>query len=1295
MAKPLFHYRILYIFRQNMSLAAVCDRIRSSSLWIYRLLTWSILAIGLTFAATVLTLRYWILPDIAAYRNDIAQTLSRAAQQHITIGDIRANWDGLRPQLALTQVVVHDAAGRPALELPRVDATLSWRSAVRLQVNFHALDIYKPVLTVRRDAGGNIAVAGIAMNTDETGGGGFSQWLLNQRDIEIHDAKLIWNDEMRAAPTLELEQLHVRMVNKGARHQLGLRAVPPAALASPLDLRADLRGEDFQSLAALLTGQLYLQVDHVDIAAWRQWVDFPVRFPRGTGALRAWFTFEQNELHAITADVQLRDVRTRLAAQLPELDMLQLGGRFAWRRIPGGFELTTRKLAFITGDQLALPPVDLTLRLSGSGGDDYTSGEFTANALELAPLVQLADRLPLDDALRKSLVSYAPGGGVYDLALRWTGAWPRPSSYGLRGRFYELSLARHDGFPGFSGFSGNIDGTEKGGTLHVVTQKATLDMPDLFRERLRFDTLTGQLAWSHGAQDLVELRFSNFAYANADLAGTLFGSYRTATDGPGAADLTGHLTRGEAQRVTAYLPMTVARGSRPWLEKAFPAGSSNDVKFRVKGDLKDFPFVDERKGIFEVAAKVSGGTVHYGDSWPRISGIEGDFLFRGKRLEFNARKASIGNVQLGKVRAQIPDLINGNQMLLIGGEAEGETADFLKFIVQSPVSAMINGFTKDVRAQGSGRLGLKLTLLLQDINKSKINGNYQFTNNQLVPEPGFPPLEQVNGRLEFTETSVRVPNATAVFLGGPLSVTAGSQRDAAVSIELQGRINADAARRAGGVEWVRHMRGTTDWRGTLTMRQQRFDLVVNSTLQGLAVNLPAPFMKTAGEVLPLRFERRFTGEQQERIAVTAGGLVSAILHRRAGAQGGSVIERGAIRLGKGAVAEPERAGLTVTGDIRSLDLDAWLGMLGGDKGVASAGVSVFDLNIGELEMFDRRFAGVAIKGGQQAGALQAEVRGRDIDGAVNWRAQGKGRLMARLRRLSLPEKDVRDPPAPQPASASSPELPALDVVIEEFSLVDRVLGKLELQATPEQRDWRIERLRLTTGEGVLNVEGLWQSWLTQPRTQVNVRLDVSDIGKFLTRFGYAEGVRRGTAKVEGMLSWAGSPQRIDYPTLSGNFVLDAAKGQFVKLEPGIGKLLGILSLQSLPRRISLDFRDIFSEGLAFDEIVGAVTVAKGVASSDNLRIIGPAARINMSGQADLARETQNLRVKVTPQFSDSVAVAGALIGGPVAGVAAFIAQKLLKDPLGQIAAYEYDITGTWVDPVVTKIERSQQNQETQ
>jgi len=230
-------------------------------------------------------------------------------------------------------------------------------------------------------------------------------------------------------------------------------------------------------------------------------------------------------------------------------------------------------------------------------------------------------------------------------------------------------------------------------------------------------------------------------------------------------------------------------------------------------------------------------------------------------------------------------------------------------------------------------------------------------------------------------------------------------------------------------------------------------------------------------------------------------------------------------------------------------------------------------------------------------------------------------------------------------------------------------------------------LRIVNPEGTFSLDGVWQFGLTQPRTQVNLRLESSDVGKLLTRLGYPEGVRRGTSKLEGALSWNGAPYDFDYPSLTGNLVLEAAKGQFVKLDPGMGKLLGILSLQALPRRVALDFRDVFSDGFSFDEIVGAVKINSGVANTENFRIQGPPARITMSGDVDLAKETQKLRVRVLPHVSDSVSIAGALVGGPIAGVAAFLAQKMLKDPLDQAISYEYNVAGTWSDPIVTRVER--------
>jgi uncharacterized protein (TIGR02099 family) len=864
--------------------------------------------------------------------------------------------------------------------------------------------------------------------------------------------------------------------------------------------------------------------------------------------------------------------------------------------------------------------------------------------------------------------------------------WPQPESYSARGRFENLALNRRGNVPGFWGLTGNIDGSEKGGTLHVMAERAGLDMPRVFASALPLDTFTAQVAWTRTAGRL-QLRFNNVSFANADAAGTLFGSYRDAPDSAGEIDFTGNLTRAEARSVSRYIPITVLRNARPWLERAFVAGHSNDVRFRVKGRIEDFPYVQEKTGLFHVAAKVTDGTLEYAEKWPRIENIAGDLQFRGSRMDFVARQGTIFGVKLSKVHGDIPDMKARPEMLTVSGEAEGTSSEFLAFVAKSPVAEMIDHFTDGMQAQGTARLALKLVLPLGELAAGKVNGSVQLINNHVTFERDLPPLEQANGRVEFTESSVRASAVTGVFLGGPVTISGATQRDSTMRATLQGRINADNVRKAGAFPWMQHLRGSTDWRGVLTMRRKVPELVIESNLQGIASTLPAPFRKTAAEAVPLRIERRFTGTQQDRISFAYGDIVRAELARRSDGRQ-SVIERGVVRLGGGPLGELDRPGVWVRGALKELDFDDWLALGRGGDADGLQGIAGADVKLGQVDFFGRRFSDLALTLSSQGAGTQLAFAGKEIEGGATWRGEGKGRLTARLKKLALPDADASpDAGAAKPAAGKPLELPALDVIVEQFQHGQKQLGRLELNAVHQERDWRIEKLRLSNPDSTVTAEGTWRAWQTQPRTQLNVRMDVTDIGRTLVRWGYPPGIRRGTAKLEGHLGWAGSPQNFDYPSLSGQLVLEAANGQFVKLDPGIAKLLGILSLQALPRRMTLDFRDVFSEGLSFDTIIGALKIDRGVATTDNLRIQGPSTRVVMAGAVDLARETQKLRVRVTPHLSDSVSIAGALIGGPVAGVAAFLAQKILKDPLEQLVSFEYTITGSWSDPQVAKVER--------
>jgi len=264
------------------------------------------------------------------------------------------------------------------------------------------------------------------------------------------------------------------------------------------------------------------------------------------------------------------------------------------------------------------------------------------------------------------------------------------------------------------------------------------------------------------------------------------------------------------------------------------------------------------------------------------------------------------------------------------------------------------------------------------------------------------------------------------------------------------------------------------------------------------------------------------------------------------------------------------------------------------------------------------------------------------------------------------------------------DMPVLDLTVDNFRMEGQELGRLEAIARGSPTGLVIESLQLSHADSLLKMNGVWRKY-GKGDTRANLQLDVFDAGRMLSRFGFRDTVRRGEATFKGDVTWEGSPADFSFRSLAGTIDFSAGDGQFLKVEPGGAKLLGVLSLQSLPRRLSFDFRDIFSDGFAFDEISATMRIAQGVVYSDNFQMRGPAAKVNMSGLANLDAESVQLRVKVFPKLSEGVAVAGALLAGPLAGVGAFAAQKILRDPIEEASSREYMVIGPWREPDVQRM----------
>ena len=1268
-------------------------------------LAWTGLLLHFAFGSVVLALRYVVLPQIETYRPDIERALTAALHLPVSIRSIDAGWQGLRPSLTLNGLEVRDKANRPALVLDHVEADIGWSSLVFLEPRLHRLEIASPQVDIRRDAKGRLHVAGLEVNA-QASDDDFADWLLAQNRVVVRDAVVTWNDELRGAPPLTLTRLNFDLRNSGSRHRFGLTADPPRQMAARVDIRGDFKGRDLDVLESW-KGEIYAELDYADLAVWRTWVDYPFELPQGSGGLRLWLGFAAKKLTTLSADVRLANVQLRLAKDLPLLDIVGIEGRIGGKRLIEGYEAEARHLTLLTRTGTRIEPTDFRLRYEAPAANRQGRGEFSANGLDLAVLTELASFLPLEAGVRQQLAASAPRGRLFDLAAGWSGNPGALQSWKVKGRFERLGLAAQGGLPGFAGVSGSIAGDEKGGTLDLKSQQLVVELPSVFAEpRLEIASLSARTTWQAvDGRIVVDVKKAEFQ--NSDAAGEISGTYRTpgasaaagavaTTSGPGEIDIEARLTRASGDAVWRYMPLGVNAGVRDWLHGSLIGGQASEATLRLKGDLRQFPFRDNKDGIFEVKGRFRGATLKFAPGWPEMRSVDGELLFEGVRMLIKGQKGMILGATVNGVSAEITDLGNHDEILLVAGKAQGPTTEFLKFIEASPIGNRVDHFTAPIKAEGRGELDLKFSMPLKRIDQTRVEGRYRLAANRLGLATGGVQLADISGDLHFTSDHIEAQKIRATLFGAALSLDVATANDGAVTLKAGGTLSMRDLRQQITHPLLEHFSGSAPWSGSVRIKNNAAEARLESSLNGIASSLPEPFNKSALESRPLAIEYKpeptKAGEpMRDQLSLTYGNAFAAQVLRRHDGQGAE-IERGAIAIGMALPRLPER-GLLLAARAPRLDADMWRRLLAGnDSGNGGGGpslpISQLDVATDDLLIQGRRFPEFVLRGTKERGIWHTDVSSTLFAGRVDWNGEGAGQVSGRLSRLAVPDSATQ---AVSGMDESPNELPAINVTIDRFTLRGKEFGEVKLQAENRDGFWHA-KLDVKNEDGALSGQGRWRPYATSPLTDLEFKLEAKSAEKLLARMGYPQAVRRGTATLTGSLNWAGSPLAIDYPSLSGKLKIDAASGQFNKLEPGVGRLIGVLSLQSLPRRIVLDFRDVFSEGFAFDSIVGESTLNKGIMQTNDMEIVGPSARVLLSGSVNLPAETQNLRVRVLPALGETVAL-GAVLANPAIGAVTWLAQKLFKDPFGRIFAFEYSVSGSWADPKVEKLGTEVTNKE--
>ena len=732
--------------------------------------------------------------------------------------------------------------------------------------------------------------------------------------------------------------------------------------------------------------------------------------------------------------------------------------------------------------------------------------------------------------------------------------------------------------------------------------------------------------------------------------------------------------------------------------------------------------------------------------WPVLTNLNGDLVFDRLSMKLSNANAKWGGMAVINGQAGIADMAH-NALLEVAAESRNTPAnEWLSLVQKSPLDAMLGGSLHDSTATGNVSGRIKLSLPLANLDKTKLQGQVVLGGNDLRIVSELPKLEKAQGTVSFNESGFTVTAGTARMLGGNLRVDGGTRAvsagsaEAPITLRVQGTATAQGLQQAVELAplntLAQQMNGSTAYNAVIGFRQGHPELAITSRLQGLGLSLPAPLVKAPADELALRIDSRILsggGNKpiKEQIQLSLGRLLAATYVRDWSGDKPRVVQ-GSLGVGLDRVPAPPLpdSGVVANMAFTVFSLDEWQAAWAGsgasltnpshnspvsraayDMMAATFLPTRINLQAQELVFQGRTLHRVAVGGSRDGLLWRANLDAQEFSGYMEYRQSSGanvGRVYARLGRLSLPP--TADHVVEELLENGPADIPALDIVVEELELRGKKLGRIEIDAinvdtatnapagprtgarASAGHEWRLNKLNVTVPEASFKATGRWVTAKdsSSPRqTEMNFRLDVNDAGNLLNRLGTQDAMRAGRGRLEGQVAWQGSPLSLHYPSLSGRFNIGLTKGQFLKADPGVAKLLGVLSLQSLPRRLLLDFRDVFAEGFAYDVIRGDVAIDHGMASTHNLEMKGVNALVKMEGTSDIAKETQNLRVVILPEIEAGTAslLAGITVN-PVVGLSTFLAQWFLHNPLSKAAAQSFQVDGTWSNPKVTKIDLS-------
>jgi len=742
-----------------------------------------------------------------------------------------------------------------------------------------------------------------------------------------------------------------------------------------------------------------------------------------------------------------------------------------------------------------------------------------------------------------------------------------------------------------------------------------------------------------------------------------------------------------------------------YLKISLLSGKIKTAELSVHGSPENLFKID--KG-FDLKVNIENAHIDYKSGWPSVFDADGRVSIEGSQLKIDVKRGKMLNSQIQGGIVKIDDMLSKDILLEVKGRAKGQSADLIRFIEQSPLSQKINFGEKDLTLKGQTDLYFDLNFPFSK-KKNKIELKIDLKNNEIRENHLGTVLTEARGHLIFKDNALSSQKLMGNLFGQRVNLDLKTN-DRGARILFSGTADKYLITQEliqlnplfKKIPLYDHLSGSTAWEAVLDIQGDKISFILSSDFRGLQIDLPQPLNKTLDDWRKFSVSVSVSKNVSTIIALNYDRIVSAIfeLGKQGLQRAGVSFEREQAHLPNIGLLKKAKPVLHIEGTLWDFSSKAWLETFlesfTADNEEPFKGLIDFDLRFKHLELLKQDFQNIIFRAQYHNQEWLSALSGKNIDGHIEFKNK---KINLKFKHLYLDMPEINDTPSSTPktrtATTLDPKsLPALSVYCESLKIGAIDVGRVEWQSEIDNKGLNLKKMKIHNPDLTVNMQGRWDAQKSLHHTNLQAQITVENTEKLLNRLGYTKSpIKDGKTEVTFDLNWRNAPHLLELKALMGQLFLSIEDGQILDVDPGVfGRIFGLFNISVLPRRLALDFKDVFGDGFRFFTIGGHFTINDGKVRTDNLLIEGVPAKVEVKGEADFVQKRLDQIVSVIPDLTNTLPVAGALASGLGVGALILVIQKLWKKQIEETVNFQYHISGDWDNPDITPIDYSEKEE---